>query len=76
MKKNKSSAVLRWGLGVPAGILLLIAAVCCFAATWYVQTYGKLGFDAVLYTLFSDLSGVQSGLIRDSPENPRRHRGQ
>lgn len=65
MKKNKSSAALSWVLGVPAGILLLIAAVCCFAATWYVQTYGKLGFDAVLYTLFSDLSGVQSGLIRD-----------
>ena len=44
-------------------LLLLIACLCFFAARWYIKTYGDLGFDSVLYTIFSDLGGVQSGLI-------------
>ena len=46
--------------------LLLFSALsflCFFAALWYVSVYGRLGFDSVLYTLTSDLGGVQSGLI-------------
>ncbi len=44
-------------------LLLLISFLCFFAARWYIKTYGDLGFDSVLYTIFSDLGGVQSGLI-------------
>ena len=46
-------------------VLLLVAALCFFAARWYLQTYGDLGFDSIVYTVFSDLGGVQSGLIQD-----------
>ena len=45
--------------------LLAVACLCFFAALWYRNTYGDLGFDSVLYTVFSDLGGVQSGLILD-----------
>ena len=45
-------------------ILLLTAALCFFAARWYIKTYGDLGFDSILYTVFSDLGGVQAGLIQ------------
>lgn len=46
-----------------ATALLLVGFLCFFVAKWYRDTYGDLGFDSVLYTVFSDLGGVQSGLI-------------
>lgn len=48
---------------VLATVLLLTGFLCFFVAKWYRDTYGDLGFDSVLYTVFSDLGGVQSGLI-------------
>ena len=47
-----------------AGTLLLIAGfLCFFAARWYLSTYGNTGFDSILFTLFSDLGGVETDLI-------------
>ncbi len=46
-------------------LLLLVAFLCFFSALWYVNTYGRLGFDSILYTLSANLDGVQSGLIAD-----------
>ena len=43
--------------------LFAVACLCFFAARWYVKTYGDVGFDGILYTLTSDLGGVQSGLV-------------
>ena len=37
--------------------------LCFFSSRWYVSTFGRLGFDSVLYTLSADLGGVQSGQI-------------
>lgn len=42
---------------------LLIALLAFFSARWFVTTYGRLGFDSILFTLRSSISGVQSGLI-------------
>lgn len=53
------------GAMVLATVLLLTGFLCCLVALWYRNTYGDLGFDSVLYTVFSDLGGVQSGLILD-----------
>lgn len=44
-------------------ILIFIAFLCFFSADWYIKTYGDLGFDSILYTLFNGLDGVQSGLV-------------
>ena len=44
-------------------LLLSVSGLCFFAARWYIRTYGDLGFDSILYTLLSDLGGVQSGLV-------------
>lgn len=49
---------------VIACLLVSIACVCFFAAKWYLDTYGRVGFDAILFTLQANLNGVQSGLIR------------
>ena len=56
-KKNSISGLAGWGT------LLALAGLCFFAARWYIRTYGDLGFDSILYTLLSDLGGVQSGLV-------------
>lgn len=66
---NKSKRNLRWLLrGVLIGllcILLLLAYLSFFAAQWYVDVYGRIGFDSVLYTLFSGTEGVSSDLLSD-----------
>jgi len=46
-------------------VLLLLAYLCFFAAQWYVNVYGRIGFDSVLYTLFSGTEGVSSDLLSD-----------
>ena len=46
-------------------LFLLPALLAFFAADWYLDTYGDLGFDSVLYTLFSSLGGVQTGLVTE-----------
>ena len=48
---------------VCVSLISLVAFLCFFSARWYVQVYGRIGFDSVLYTLTSSLSGTQSGLI-------------
>lgn len=44
-------------------VLLFLAFLCFFSARWFVSTYGRLGFDSILFTLRSSIHGVQSGLI-------------
>jgi len=44
-------------------LALLIGYLSFFSARWFVSTYGRLGFDSILFTLTSELGGVQSGLI-------------
>ena len=63
MKEKKSCYSAGVGPVVLATVLLLVGWLCLFVALWYRNTYGDLGFDSVLYTVFSDLGGVQSGLI-------------
>jgi len=44
--------------------LLFLSFLCFFAARWFVTVYGRIGFDSILFTLQSSLSGVQSGLVK------------
>ena len=69
VEKRKAGAWLRekpksFSFGTVLWALLLgIACMCFFAARWYLGTYGDTGFDSIVFTLFSDLGGVQSGLV-------------
>lgn len=45
--------------------LLFFGALCLYASIWYINVFGDVGFDAVLYTLFSDIEGTESGIIGD-----------
>ena len=45
------------------GLLLFVGALSFFAAKWHIDIYGQTGFDSVLFSLFSGVDDVQSGLI-------------
>ena len=63
-KKSRPGRKILSILGLTCVCLIsLIAFLCFFAARWYVKVYGRIGFDSVLYTLTSSLSGTQQGLI-------------
>ncbi len=44
-------------------VLVFLGFLAYFSARWYVLTYGKLGFDSILYTLLADLSGLDADLV-------------
>lgn len=47
-----------------AMLLIFLGFLCFFAGRWYLETYGQLGFDSILYTLTADMAGVESDLIK------------
>ena len=42
---------------------LFVGYLCFFSGRFYINTFGRLGFDSVLYTLTGGLGGVQSGQV-------------
>lgn len=61
-KRKMKQALSFWSILIRT--LPVFAGMLCFcSARWFVSTYGRIGFDSVLFTLTSGLSGVQSGLI-------------
>ncbi len=63
MTKTHSRRPIRTGTAAGLTILLFFAYLCYFAARWFVTVYGRIGFDSILFTLKSSLSGVQSDLV-------------
>ena len=64
MTKTASRRPVRVGTALCLTLLLFVAFTCFFAARWFVAVYGRIGFDSILFTLQSSLSGVQSDLVR------------
>ena len=52
-------------ISVVLSLLLFLGILCYNSANWYLGVYGDLGFDAILYTLFSAMDNVESGLIEN-----------
>ena len=46
------------------GVFLILAFCACFSARWFASTYGRIGFDSILYTLSSNLGGTEPELLR------------
>lgn len=61
--KRRASRRSRYVCTVFGTLLLMTGFLFLFAARWYRTTYGNTGFDSILFTLFSDLGGVESDLI-------------
>lgn len=65
MSTKNSTRKKHWLPTTLLSLLILISLLAFFSARWFVTTYGRLGFDSILFTLRSSISGVQSGLIRN-----------
>ncbi len=50
-------------LGVACSTVMFFALLLSFSATWYIKHYGDTGFDSVLFTLLSNMHGVDGGLV-------------
>lgn len=66
--KTKNSSVIakrigRVALRVLTAALVLLGFIASFSALWCYEKYGDIGFDAVLFTLTSDLGGTSDNLI-------------
>ena len=48
---------------LPGALILFPAFLCFFSARWFVNIYGRIGFDSILYTLTSSLGGVEPELL-------------
>ncbi len=64
MKREKRS-IAKWVLSISLGILFFLSSLIFFLAKWYTSVYGQVGFDAVLFTLISNQSGVSSAFVLD-----------
>ena len=62
-KAAKRSLALHKSLNVLCAAALFLGYLCFFSGRWYVSSFGRLGFDSILFTLSADLSGVQGGQI-------------
>lgn len=67
--RNKPSRLLPVLGSCLCAALLLLGMLCFFSAKWYLDTYGQMGFDSILYTLRANMSGVQSDLVESYLEN-------
>lgn len=60
---KKSKAKLgRVLLSVFCSCLIFVAFLLFFAASWYIKNYGDTGFDSVLFTLLSNVDGMDNSL--------------
>ena len=46
-------------------VLLFLGCIAFFSARWYITEFGDTGFDSILYTLFSEMSGTDSAVIQN-----------
>ena len=58
--KRKAPSVLAAAV---CAVWMLFGFLCFFSAKWYVDIYGRTGFDSIIYTLTTSLDGVQSDLV-------------
>ncbi len=61
-KKTKTK-VLSTFFGILCSALIFLGVLLFFSATWYIKNYGDTGFDSVLFTILSNMNGVNSGLL-------------
>ena len=62
-KTAKSVRLLSLPEKLLCALLVVSSTICLFSAHWYVQTYGNTGFDSILFTLQSSVSGAESTLV-------------
>lgn len=60
MKKNKRNFL---GAYIACGILITLGVFLHFTSLWYKNSFGDVGFDAVLFTLFTGVEGANTNVV-------------
>lgn len=60
---RKQGNILGVILGIVCSTVMFFALLLSFSAMWYIRHYGDTGFDSVLFTLLSNMQGVDGGLL-------------
>jgi len=63
MTSSKTPVLRKTAAVFVCSVLLFAAFLCYLSARWFVNVYGQIGFDSILYTLSSDLGGVEPELL-------------
>lgn len=66
MKRNRNKAEKQskfsfWS--IPGALFIFTGTLCLTSALWYINVYGNVGADALVYTLFSDVGNAAPELI-------------
>lgn len=62
---KKQNKILRNIHTVLLSLLVFLGFLAFFSAKWYIDTYGQLGFESILFTLLSNLTGLEATLLFD-----------
>lgn len=63
MNSTKAAVRRRYLALSGCSIFLFLAFLSFLSARWFVNVYGRIGFDSILYTLSADLGGVEPELL-------------
>lgn len=63
MEKTKAKKILKVILKIFCIFGIFLAFCAFFSASWYIKTFGKVGFSSILFTLFSNMKGTASGIV-------------
>lgn len=63
--EDKKKSIKTAALMIGCEILLFFSCLAFFSARWYITEFGDTGFDSILYTLFSEMSGVDSAVVQN-----------
>ncbi len=61
---KKTHRLLSVLLGILGILLIVLSLAAYYAAKWYADIYGQMGFDSILYTLTAGINGTDPGLIQ------------
>ncbi len=50
--------------GILCSAFLIFTLLLFFSASWYIRHYGETGFDSVMFTLLSNISGTSNELLK------------
>lgn len=62
--KDKKPKGRRVFFAILSSAFMLFSLLLCFSASWYIRRYGETGFDSVIFTLLSKMTGTSNELLK------------
>ena len=62
-KKTQMNKTKGYTVKIILPCIISVSFLAFYSAHWYAEVYGDIGFESILFTLFSDLSGTEANLV-------------